>query len=343
MTLNKKSVLAFVLSVGLVIPTLVAQDQQSELDIVDSNGQPIKITRVKLKELNAEGLKNELQENDGKIVIIGENGEQQEIDVSDAQSIIVNKSVSSIVRDGEEEKQVSGKAIIIGPDGQRQEIELTGDLLGDGGMAQFKFSPMQDGVFSMPGKFQFRRFGGGGKFAIGVHCRKVSDALRAHIDLDEGVGLIVTNEPVDDSPASEAGIQKHDILTMVDQIALNNNGDLAKAVQDAGAAEQNLSVTLLRRGKEIGVTVKPVEREQLGPAVGGLFQPGFDVQFEEFGPGLILSGENLVLPAGKDAVMEDLMKRIEELDSQFQQRMDDFMILRDELNDAMQKQDDDDR
>ena len=316
-------------------PELQAQDEQVKLRIVDQDGQPVDVRNLKFK--GQQDADPDIQAGHGKIVIVDENGEKREIDVSGAQSIIVNKSVSSIIQDGEEEKQVSGKAIIIGPDGQRQEIELGDELLGDG-IARFEWAPL-DG---MPGELRFHRFAEDFKYAIGVHCRTVSPTLRAHIDLEDGVGLVVTNDPVADSPAAQAGIQKHDILTYADQTQLSSTSDLAAAVQAAGAESQPLSITLQRKGKEIGVNVTPVERKSLGPAFG-LFKPGFDfdVQLEEFGPGLIL-GDG-AFGEGKDVMLEDLMKRMEELDIQFQQRMDDFKLLRDEMNNALKNREDDDK
>lgn len=340
MNLTKKSLtlecltLSMVVAVGWIVAPAMAQEKNVELEIVDQDGR-----RVDVRVLNQgepqEG-ENDAQATRGKILIIDEDGQQREIDVSGAQSIVVNRSVSSIIQDGEEEKQVSGKAIIIGPDGQRQEYDLGGDLFGDDGVAKFQWAPLQGDLWGMPGKLRIQRFGGDSKFAIGVHCKAVDDTLRAHVDLEDGVGLVVTNEPVADSPAAKAGIQKHDILMYAEQTQLSSTSDLVAAVQAAGADQQPLSITLLRRGKEIGVNVTPVERKDLGDGVGGLFQPGFDfdVHLEEFGPGLIIGDD-------KDVMIEDLMKRMEDLDAQFQQRMDDFKLLRDELNHALEKRADD--
>ena len=316
---NGQSLLAIALTLCLGLPFASAfQEEEKEIEVIDQDGQRVEVS---------------IDDNeDGKIIIVDENGKRQEIDVAGAHSIIVNKSVSSILKDGEEQQKVSGKAIIIGPDGQRQEIELGDDLLGVGDFANFKFEPLPHLTWMKPGKLHIQSFAGGSKYAIGVHCQEVSDALRAHIDIDDGLGLVVTNEPVVDSPAAKAGIQKHDILLSADQTELSKMSDLVTAIQTAGTDEQELSITLQRKGKEIGVTVVPVKRAKLGAASGGLIHPGFKFQLDEIGPGIILGD--------KDEMLEGIIKRMDELDEQFQEKMDDFMLLREELNDALQKQND---
>jgi len=279
------------------------------------------------------------QEERGKIIVVEENGEQREIDVSGAQSIIINKSASSVIRDGEEQQQFSGKAIIIGPDGQKQEFELAVDPL-NSGMTNFRFAPVEGemwrapgGLLRLPGKLKTGPLGTENQFAIGVHCQPIDDSLRAHVDLEDGVGLLVVNVPVAESPAGEAGIQKHDILTYANQTQLSALADLVAAVQEAGAGSKPLALKLLRKGQQVDVEVTPTERKSLLPPVQATMrwaQPGHVVEMEEFGPGLIQGDAN-------NALLEKLMKKMEEMDAQFEQRMGDFKALREELNNALRK------
>ena len=327
---------AVLLSIALLSGFFIAADsdarQQHELEIVDQDGQKVDVNKLKLKQKN-NPIEAGVQAGNGKIVVVDKNGAVREIDVSGAQSIVVNKSVSSIMRDGEEEQKITGKAIIIGPDGQRQEIDLGG--LGEGEIAKLSIGPFNQERFweRLPGNLNIQRFGGGSKYAIGVHCKPISDALRAHIDIEEGAGLVVTNEPVAGSPAATAGILQHDILIYADQNQLTKTNNLTEAIQAAAEENLPLSITLLRKGKEIGVELTPVKRQTLGPAMGGIIKPGFKMQMQELGPGFIVDEEH-------DAMVKGLMKRMEAMDAQFQRRMDDFMLLRDELNHALRNEDD---
>ena len=165
-----------------------------------------------------------------------------------------------------------------------------------------------------------------------MHCREVSDALRAHIDLEEGVGLVVTNDPIADSPAAKAGILQHDILMYADQTPLSKMSDLTALIEAAGTQKQPLSISLQRKGKEIGVTLTPVQRSSIDSSKL-LFHPGFKFQLDEVGPGMILELDH-------DRMIEGIMKKMNAMDDQFQKRMDDFMTLRNELNEALQKQND---
>jgi membrane-associated protease RseP (regulator of RpoE activity) len=111
-----------------------------------------------------------------------------------------------------------------------------------------------------------------GKTWIGVLCADVDAALRVHLDVPEGVGLMV-DEVVDNSPASKLGLQKYDILTAVDGQPLTSARELVEHVSNAG--ENALQLTWLRKGKEIQGAVVPEPR----PADQQI------VELQRFGPG----------------------------------------------------------
>ena len=92
---------------------------------------------------------------------------------------------------------------------------------------------------------------------IGVLCRPVDDVLRSHLDLDEGVGLVI-ERVVPDSPADRAGLQPHDILVRVDGSDLTSIQVLVDATSEAGDASMELS--RMRRGREEPVTITPEPR-----------------------------------------------------------------------------------
>ena len=98
-------------------------------------------------------------------------------------------------------------------------------------------------------------------FRIGVRVEEPSDAMRSQLSLYENEGIIVT-EAIEDSPASHAGIIKHDILLRAGSKRLSSLEDLRSAVQTSGGNE--IELTLMRAGEETKVLVTP-EREE--PAV----------------------------------------------------------------------------
>jgi len=133
-----------------------------------------------------------------------------------------------------------------------------------------------------------------GKFWIGVSVGEVPESLRAHLKLDDGVGVLAL-DVVDKGPAQAAGIEKHDILLKAGEQALKSAKDLLSAVNQSETKE--LTLELLHKGEKKTITVKPQERpanqaksaiwnEDLfrtyGPLIGrknlpGLNQEGFIV------------------------------------------------------------------
>ena len=95
-------------------------------------------------------------------------------------------------------------------------------------------------------------------YQIGVQVEEPSEALRSHLQLFANEGVIVTSV-VEDSPASTAEIAVHDILLRADGVRLTSLEDLRKTVQASQGEE--MSLTLMRAGSEMEVTVKP-EQEQ---------------------------------------------------------------------------------
>jgi hypothetical protein len=103
------------------------------------------------------------------------------------------------------------------------------------------------------------------KYWIGVICDPVPDSLRAHLDLETDVGLVV-REVLDDSPAKAAGIRPSDVLIEISLQAdgeelrrkLTEIGQLSEVVQKA--EKKPLKVMLLQKGKPRTLEVTPVSR-----------------------------------------------------------------------------------
>ncbi len=93
------------------------------------------------------------------------------------------------------------------------------------------------------------------KFWIGVSCEPIGDALKAQLNRSQGlyVSGIMPN-----SPAANADVREHDILTRLNDTELTDVEQLGKLVDKHGGEE--VTLTILRGGKEATLKVKLAER-----------------------------------------------------------------------------------
>lgn len=94
---------------------------------------------------------------------------------------------------------------------------------------------------------------------LGVQPEELSEQLRAQLEIEEGVGLLVA-EVVPGSPAERAGFRKNDILLKIDGQPVRGEESLAKFMEGAKPG-QEASFTIMRRGKEQALKVKLGERK----------------------------------------------------------------------------------
>ncbi len=99
-------------------------------------------------------------------------------------------------------------------------------------------------------------------FWIGAMCVPVEATLRAQFGLKDGQGLVAV-DVMKDSPAAQAGLRRHDVIVAIDGRALEEVGQLVKAVNDSGEHEMKLEI--LREGKRQTLTVKPSRRPDFDP------------------------------------------------------------------------------
>lgn len=271
----------------LLVSTTVAQENvegdRVRIRIVDQDGETVK--GIVTSNSNPKGIS--VRHQDGKIIIVDADGKQRVIDVQGATRIAVNQEVTSTSENGKTGIVIQGKAIIIGPDGKRQEIILGNPMLGD-----FK-GPAWAGLF------QADRVDN--KFMIGINCQPLGESLQVQLDLEPGTGLIVVTVN-EESAASTAGIQKHDILMTADDRQLSEISDLVEAVQTAGKGTVEISLSIIRAGKEISVEVTPTERPENGIGqIEGLpemfhFIPemngrDFNFKFKKIEPGIVFEAD----------------------------------------------------
>lgn len=85
-------------------------------------------------------------------------------------------------------------------------------------------------------------------------------------------GLIV-ERIMDESPASEAGIEPGDVILMINGKEADDFASLQEAVQQAGKEDRPVKLKLERDGKELTVKIKPVESADVGPMSFDLVPP----------------------------------------------------------------------
>lgn len=94
---------------------------------------------------------------------------------------------------------------------------------------------------------------------LGVGTNRVSNALRHHLEIPRGVGLIIEHV-VGDSPAERAGVEKFDILLGLDSQIIVNQEQLTTLVRSK-EPEDTVEVEVVRKGEKLKFPVKLEERE----------------------------------------------------------------------------------
>ena len=105
-----------------------------------------------------------------------------------------------------------------------------------------------------PENYYYSYYGSADSFRIGASLHAVDDALRSHLRIPKGQGVVVV-KVAENSAAARAGIRKHDVLLTVDDQPLAKGEDLNRALKTAKG--QGVTVKLVRAGDEVTVTVQP--------------------------------------------------------------------------------------
>lgn len=92
------------------------------------------------------------------------------------------------------------------------------------------------------------------RYRLGVTLAEADETLRAHLRLAAGEGLVVT-EVIPDGAAAEAGIQSHDVLTVLDAKRLTTVDAINAQVQKI--KDKGVELRLLRGGKEMTFQIVP--------------------------------------------------------------------------------------
>lgn len=299
------------------------QQQQSEIEIINQDGEPLseKAVRALAEASSIPGVLTTgngvtIKQEGGKTFFVSPDGTQKEIDTNGAKSVIVNRSVRTVVKDGQEQTESFGKAIIIGPDGQRQEIEIGApEADGNNGMS----------ILSLPAlESVFRADSIANSFYIGVNCDPADETLASQLKFEPNTGLVV-KVVTPDSPAANAGLQPHDILLFADDRQLKSTGDLVKIVEQAGENKATFALELVRAGDELTIEVKPAKRpanarpDRVRTFVFGDGGQGFEMKMQQMQPGMIFGGR---LDQEFEKTFEQQMQEMRESMKLLQEQMD---------------------
>ena len=145
---------------------------------------------------------------------------------------------------------------------------------------------------------------------LGVVTTPLDPALSAQLGLTEGVGLLV-QEVLPEGPAMQAGLQKHDVLTQLNDQMLLSPDQLSTLIRHYGK-DQNVTLKLVRKGVEQTLTVR------IGERVLAERRP---LDFGSFGGMLRQLPRNLP-DARRD--LEKLQERVQEQSREIQKRAREF-------------------
>lgn len=160
---------------------------------------------------------------------------------------------------------------------------------------------------------------------LGVETSPIPSVLCDQMGLPKGFGLVV-DYVVPDSPAAAAGVQKNDILKMLnDQILLEPN-QLRKLLQSFPDAT-TVTLTILRKGQEQKLTAKlakkdvPKRNAMMDHHDGDFGDFDFDFNFDDMGH-VDMGDFKDRLQAMKDQIKERVADQKEQLQERLAQQKD---------------------
>ena len=170
---------------------------------------------------------------------------------------------------------------------------------------------------------------GGPKFRIGlsIEAAEQGDGGEGGGATAEGKSVrgLIVERIMDESPASEAGIEQGDVILMINGEEAKDFASLQEAVQQAGKEDRSVKLKLERDGKELTVKIKPVESADVGamsfdlvPPIGSVLP--LDLQGRGMLEGRVVEGLRYLSPmefGGKAS--EQTTKDIAELKEEIQE------------------------
>ena len=127
-----------------------------------------------------------------------------------------------------------------------------------------------DFVFAMPagkGKVDWQFQGPRPNVMLGVHLTQPGPALRKHLKLDPGEGMMIGGL-FEGLPAHNAGLRQYDIIISVDGNRVDDPGSIREALQDLEDGDEvTLGVIQEGRRKQFDVTVEDFDSARMDPSV----------------------------------------------------------------------------
>jgi len=153
---------------------------------------------------------------------------------------------------------------------------------------------------------------------LGVFTQPLKEDLKEHLKLKAEKGALVTRV-MPDSPAAKAGLAELDVITRLDDTAVNGPQDLRQAVEKAGAGKE-VTLKVMRGDKTLDLKAKLGEEaahSSFGPENGFNPENGFPRMpqgFEQFQSRMpsFLQGQEKVSALEKK--VQELEHRIEQLE-----------------------------
>lgn len=234
-----------------IMPHIEGAVKGSQLPTVDD---ALKADRFNGSALKGQQMGSGGSSNRGQgLSVIGPDGQPMFLSTEDAQSVSIQRSYHNQIVNGNQTVIQSGKAIVVDADGQRHEYELAEPNNVDGLTTG---TPQQ--AVTTPKSWM-----------IGVVCQPVPEMLRRQLALDGGGLLVEKVQP--GSPAEAAGLEQYDVLLFADDQELLGTTELVELVNEAGNLGNEIALTVVRRGQQIPIEVKPVQRDVV-PELTDMFE-----------------------------------------------------------------------
>jgi len=100
---------------------------------------------------------------------------------------------------------------------------------------------------------------------LGIEALDLSEQLGQYFGAPDGQGVLVSSV-LADTPAAKAGLKAGDVITKLDGDAVHNVGELRAKLQEKHE-EKTVTLTLLRKGAEMTLTVEPEQPAPPKPVV----------------------------------------------------------------------------
>jgi serine protease Do len=100
---------------------------------------------------------------------------------------------------------------------------------------------------------------------LGIEAMDLSEQLGEYFGAPDGQGVLVS-AVLPDTPAAKAGLKAGDVITKLDGDAVRNVGELRGKLEEKHA-EKSVTLTVLRKGTEMSLTVEPQQPTPPKPTV----------------------------------------------------------------------------